>query len=105
VTVRLNTAGWPAVTVAAEGAASKEKSLPAIVMMTGADVLPANLSSPLYDAVRECAPADSVSILRMATAAPSREQFQIRVPVVKYNLSRRYSSSRLMARSMSPVSR
>src|SRR6266568_3422182 len=46
VTVMLNKADWPAVTVAVGGAAPSEKSLLAIVVVTGADVLPPKLPSP-----------------------------------------------------------
>ena len=46
VTVRLNKVDWPAVIVAACGAAPKEKSLLAIVMVTSGDVLPLKFPSP-----------------------------------------------------------
>jgi hypothetical protein len=46
VTVTLNEANWPADTVAVGGAAPTAKSLLAMVMVTGADVLAPNFSSP-----------------------------------------------------------
>jgi hypothetical protein len=46
VTVILNEVDWPAVTVAVVGAAHNEKSLTAIMVVTGADTLAPKLPSP-----------------------------------------------------------
>jgi len=54
-TVSMNGVDWPAVTVAAEGAAAREKSAGGAVTSTGAEALLAKkATSPLYNAVMLC---------------------------------------------------
>jgi len=69
VTVMLNMADCPAVTVAAGGVVLTEKSLSAIVVVTAAEVLPPKFPSPAKDAVSECAPAARVLMVIVATPA------------------------------------
>ena len=52
-TVTKNCVDWPAMTDAVVGDAAREKSGFAMSMLTVADVLAENLSSPVYDAVSE----------------------------------------------------
>jgi len=67
VTATLNKTDWPAVTVAVGGATPREKSLLAMVVLTGIDVLPPKFPSPAYDAVSEWAPAVRVLMVKAAT--------------------------------------
>ena len=52
-TLTRNWVEWPAVTDAVVGVAAREKSGLAMSMLTAAEVLAENLSSPAYDAVSE----------------------------------------------------
>jgi hypothetical protein len=72
VTVSMNCVDCPAVTVTLGGAAASAKSALAMLMVTAADVLPPNVSSPAYIAVTLCMPAANVLMVTLAAPVASR---------------------------------